>query len=45
LSGESKLARLSHLFKDEIGVNVKHYRLDCRLKNSRCDGGIERHAN
>lgn len=25
-------SRLSHLFKDEIGVNVKHYRLDCRLQ-------------
>lgn len=25
-------SRLSHLFKDEIGVNVKNYRLDCRLQ-------------
>jgi AraC family transcriptional regulator, arabinose operon regulatory protein len=25
-------SRLSHLFKDEIGINVKHYRLDCRLQ-------------
>jgi AraC-like DNA-binding protein len=26
------MSRLSHLFKDEIGVNVKGYRLDCRLQ-------------
>jgi AraC-like DNA-binding protein len=26
------VSRLSHLFKDEIGINVKHYRLDCRLQ-------------
>ena len=25
-------SRLSHLFKSDIGVNVKHYRLDCRLQ-------------
>jgi len=25
-------SRLSHLFKDEIGINVKQYRLDCRLQ-------------
>jgi len=25
-------SRLTHLFKDEIGINVKHYRLDCRLQ-------------
>jgi AraC family transcriptional regulator of arabinose operon len=25
-------SRLSHLFKDQIGVNVKNYRLDCRLQ-------------
>src|SRR6267378_7019756 len=25
-------SRLSHLFKDEIGINVKNYRLDCRLQ-------------
>src|SRR5882762_6287564 len=25
-------SRLSHLFKDEIGISVKHYRLDCRLQ-------------
>jgi len=25
-------SRLSHLFKDDIGVNLKHYRLDCRLQ-------------
>jgi AraC family transcriptional regulator of arabinose operon len=27
-------SRLSHLFKDEIGINIKHYRLDCRLQMS-----------
>ena len=27
-------SRLSHLFKDEIGINVKHYRLDCRLQTA-----------
>jgi AraC-like DNA-binding protein len=26
------ISRLSHLFKDEIGTNVKRYRLDCRLQ-------------
>ena len=26
------LSRLSHLFKDEVGINVKSYRLDCRLQ-------------
>lgn len=25
-------SRLSHLFKDEVGIDVKHYRLDCRLQ-------------
>jgi AraC family transcriptional regulator, arabinose operon regulatory protein len=25
-------SRLSHLFKDEIGINVKNYLLDCRLQ-------------
>ena len=25
-------SRLSQLFKDDIGVSVKHYRLDCRLQ-------------
>jgi len=25
-------SRLSHLFKDQIGMNVKKYRLDCRLQ-------------
>ncbi len=25
-------SRLSHLFKADIGINVKHYRLDCRLQ-------------
>jgi AraC-like DNA-binding protein len=24
-------SRLSHLFKDEVGINVKNYRVDCRL--------------
>jgi AraC-like DNA-binding protein len=27
-------SRLSHLFKNEMGVNVKNYRLDCRLQRS-----------
>jgi AraC-like DNA-binding protein len=26
------MSRLSHLFKHEIGTNVKNYRLDCRLQ-------------
>jgi AraC-like DNA-binding protein len=26
------MSRLSHLFKREIGSNVKNYRLDCRLQ-------------
>jgi AraC family transcriptional regulator of arabinose operon len=26
------VSRLSHLFKDELGVNVKNYRRDCRLQ-------------
>jgi AraC-like DNA-binding protein len=26
------VSRLSHLFKDEIGINVKNYRLDRRLQ-------------
>jgi AraC family transcriptional regulator, arabinose operon regulatory protein len=26
------MSRLSHLFKDEIGINVKNYRIDCRLQ-------------
>jgi AraC-like DNA-binding protein len=26
------MSRLSHLFKREIGTNVKDYRLDCRLQ-------------
>src|ERR1700746_13143 len=25
-------SRLSHLFKKEVGINIKLYRLDCRLK-------------
>lgn len=25
-------SRLSHLFKEEVGINVKNYRLDCRLQ-------------
>ena len=27
-------SRLSHQFKDEMGVNVKDYRLDCRLQRA-----------
>jgi AraC family transcriptional regulator len=26
------MSRLSHLFKGEVGVNVKNYRMDCRLQ-------------
>jgi len=26
------VSRLSHLFKDEIGINVKNYRAACRLQ-------------
>jgi len=26
------MSRLSHLFKHEMGTNVKNYRLDCRLQ-------------
>jgi AraC-like DNA-binding protein len=26
------VSRLSHLFKDEVGINVKDYRRDCRLQ-------------
>jgi AraC-like DNA-binding protein len=26
------VSRLSHLFKEEIGKNVKHYRHDCRIQ-------------
>jgi AraC family transcriptional regulator of arabinose operon len=29
---EVSISRLSHLFKDEIGTNVKNYRLGCRLQ-------------
>jgi AraC family transcriptional regulator, arabinose operon regulatory protein len=25
-------SRLSHLFKDEIGVNLKNYKIECRLQ-------------
>jgi AraC-like DNA-binding protein len=32
LSCQISISRLIHLFKDEIGVNVKSYRLDCRLQ-------------
>ncbi|MGB8888708.1 MAG: helix-turn-helix transcriptional regulator [Candidatus Korobacteraceae bacterium] len=28
------VSRMSHLFKDEIGINVKNYRLDRRLQLS-----------
>jgi transcriptional regulator GlxA family with amidase domain len=31
-SCQISLSRLSHLFKDEVGMNVKNYRLDCRLQ-------------
>ena len=27
-------SRLSHLFKDETGTNVKNYRMDCRLEKA-----------
>jgi AraC family transcriptional regulator of arabinose operon len=29
---QMSMSRLSHLFKDEIGTNVKSYRIDCRLQ-------------
>ena len=29
---QMSISRLSHLFKDEVGVNVKHYRKDFRLQ-------------
>lgn len=29
---EISVSRLSHLFKDEIGINLKNYRRDCRLQ-------------
>lgn len=31
-SCQISISRLIHLFKDEIGINVKSYRLDCRLQ-------------
>ena len=31
-SCQISMSRLSHLFKREIGTNVKNYRLDCRLQ-------------
>jgi AraC family transcriptional regulator of arabinose operon len=31
-SCQISVSRLSHLFKDEIGINVKNYRLDYRLQ-------------
>jgi AraC-like DNA-binding protein len=31
-SCQISMSRLSHLFKDEVGINVKDYRLDCRLQ-------------
>ena len=31
-SCQISVSRLIHLFKDEIGINVKTYRLDCRLQ-------------
>ncbi len=30
LSCQISMSRLSHLFKHEVGANVKNYRLDCR---------------
>jgi AraC family transcriptional regulator, arabinose operon regulatory protein len=32
LGCQISVSRLSHLFKDEIGTNVKNYRRDCRLQ-------------
>ena len=32
LSCQISISRLIHLFKNEVGINVKHYRLDCRLE-------------
>jgi transcriptional regulator GlxA family with amidase domain len=31
-SCQISVSRLSHLFKDELGINMKSYRLDCRLQ-------------
>jgi AraC family transcriptional regulator of arabinose operon len=31
-SCQISVSRLSHLFTDEIGINAKNYRLDCRLQ-------------
>jgi len=31
-SCQMSMSRLSHLFKDETGINVKSYRIDCRLQ-------------
>src|SRR5258708_34313279 len=31
-SCQMSMSRLSHLFKHEIGTNVKNYRIDCRLQ-------------
>ena len=31
-SCQISMSRLSHLFKDETGINVKDYRMDCRLQ-------------
>ena len=33
-SCQISVSRLSHLFKDEIGINVKNYRLDRRLQEA-----------
>jgi AraC family transcriptional regulator of arabinose operon len=30
-SCQMSMSRLSHLFKDEVGINVKDYRIGCRL--------------
>jgi transcriptional regulator GlxA family with amidase domain len=29
---QMSMSRLSHLFKNEIGINVKDYRMECRLQ-------------
>ena len=32
LSCQISISRLIHLFKSEVGINLKNYRLDCRLQ-------------
>jgi transcriptional regulator GlxA family with amidase domain len=34
LSCQVSVSRLTHLFKDEIGITVKNYRLDSRLQEA-----------